>query len=74
MRIARVTAVGMRVEADWAQRGRDLRERGGPGTSDELRLAHLSETERLLAFAEFDYVSNQDADDYRCFDAFANAD
>jgi DNA-binding CsgD family transcriptional regulator/tetratricopeptide (TPR) repeat protein len=28
MRIARVTAVGMRVEADWAQRGRDLRERG----------------------------------------------
>jgi predicted ATPase/DNA-binding CsgD family transcriptional regulator len=28
MQIARVTAVAMRVEADWAQRGRDLRERG----------------------------------------------
>jgi DNA-binding CsgD family transcriptional regulator/tetratricopeptide (TPR) repeat protein len=49
MRIARVTAVGMRVEADWAQRGRDLRERGT--VRDALARARIH-LDRLAAAAE----------------------
>ena len=49
MRIARVTAVGMRVEADWAQRGRDLRERGT--VRDALARARIH-LDRLVAAAQ----------------------
>jgi DNA-binding CsgD family transcriptional regulator/tetratricopeptide (TPR) repeat protein len=49
MRIARVTAVGMRVEADWAQRGRDLRERGL--VRDALARARIH-LDRLAAAAQ----------------------
>jgi DNA-binding CsgD family transcriptional regulator len=48
MRIASVTAVGMRVEADWAQRGRDLRERGT--VRDALARARIH-LDRLAAAA-----------------------
>lgn len=49
MRIARVTAVGMRVEADWAQRGRDLRERGTVREALARARIHL---DRLAAAAQ----------------------
>ena len=48
MRIARVSAVGVRVEADRAQRGRDLRERGG--VRDALARARIH-SDRLAAAA-----------------------
>jgi DNA-binding CsgD family transcriptional regulator len=49
MRIARVTMVGMRVEADWAQRGRDLRERGTARDALARARIHL---DRLQAAAQ----------------------
>jgi DNA-binding CsgD family transcriptional regulator/tetratricopeptide (TPR) repeat protein len=49
MRIARVTAAGLRVEADIAQRARDLRERGDE--RDALARARIH-MERLRAAAE----------------------
>ncbi|HEY2007144.1 MAG TPA: response regulator transcription factor, partial [Solirubrobacteraceae bacterium] len=49
MQIARVTAIGMRVEADWAQRGRDLRERGV--VRDALTRARIH-LDRLAAAAQ----------------------
>jgi DNA-binding CsgD family transcriptional regulator len=49
MRIASVTAVGMHVEADWAQRGRDLRERGA--VRDALARARIH-LDRMAAAAE----------------------
>ncbi len=49
MRIARVTAVGARVEADRAQRARDLRERGG--VRDALARARIH-LQRLDAAAQ----------------------
>ncbi|MGN6867883.1 MAG: ATP-binding protein [Solirubrobacteraceae bacterium] len=49
MRIARVTAAGLRVEADIAQRARDLRERGDERDALSRARIHI---ERLRAAAE----------------------
>ncbi len=49
MRIARVTAIGARVEADWAQRARDLRE---PAQLRDALARSRIHTQRLRAAAE----------------------